>query len=508
MNEIFLDGVKYILAADAGKHAGLTRDYVTRLCREGKVSGTQAGKNWYVNQEALHSFILMKEREQISRSEELAHQLAQEYRTAHGLPAERHGLPNVVAKNIVSLNAPQSGASATASGSRASAAPHRPPQAIHHALHSAHGLSSISATPEISTRPEARMRSSELLPEISPVEFAHKLTALVVVALLAIGTYAMVDTRSARVAEEKMQNAALATVSGLPSSEPSAGTTPLESQEPLTPYHPPPEELRGTAGQATAAYYLSKAGEGVSTGISSAISSATQNLSLAGITLANEIKDSIVAAAESIKTETVNLAVNTKDAIVAEAESITLETAELAQKTKDAVVAEAESVKAGAVALATGARNTAVAFTNEYAAHALALARGVGGTAIAFKNEYVASALALARGVHTLGIATGETVIGGGEAVLSHALALGESIIHPPAPAIAERTPAGAHQASAFAAAKERGLALLKETTLLDSFIRPLATQLAAATVTFPTLSFDIIQLLNRTLPDAVHRPQ
>src|SRR3989338_7048729 len=221
----------------------------------------------------------MKEREQISRSEELAHQLAQEYRTAHGLPAERHGLPNGVAKNIVSLNAPQSGASATASGSRASAAPHRPPQAIHHALHSAHGLSSISATPEISTRPEARVRSSELLPEISPVAFAHKLTAIVVVAFLAIGTYAMVDMRFPHFAEDKRQTAALA---------------PLESLRPLT-------------GQATASYYLSKAGEGISTGVSAAVSSATQNLSLAGITLVNDIKGSVVSTAESIEKKTTEL---------------------------------------------------------------------------------------------------------------------------------------------------------------------------------------------------------
>src|SRR3989338_1689369 len=119
------------------------------------------------------------------------------------------------------------------------------------------------------------------------------------------------------------------------------------------------------AQSTTTSYYLSQAGEGISTitngfsNIANGFSSAGENLSLAGIALARDIRDSVVSTAESIREETVNLAVETKDAIVA----------------------GALALKQGAVSLATATQNTAVAFKNDYVAHAVATADAVTGGA-------------------------------------------------------------------------------------------------------------------------------
>jgi len=172
-DEIFFDGVQYILAADAGKNTGLTRDYVTRLCREDKVSGKQVGKNWYVSQPALQSFLLIKEHEQAIRSEELADKLAREYQAVQNqrsFPVKPNTpKPHPFSGNqYAPLNAPQSGASG-----------------------------------EHSAAQNVLAASSPINPAI---EFAHKLTALVVALALTLGTYAMVDTKFAQYAEETMQN--------------------------------------------------------------------------------------------------------------------------------------------------------------------------------------------------------------------------------------------------------------------------------------------------------------
>ena len=52
--------------------SGYVRDYVARLCREGKVAGRQLGRLWYVN---LDSFAAFVRRNDNSDAQEPAHSM-------------------------------------------------------------------------------------------------------------------------------------------------------------------------------------------------------------------------------------------------------------------------------------------------------------------------------------------------------------------------------------------------------------------------------------------------
>src|SRR3989344_2032937 len=57
-DEIFFDGKRYISAHDAASSSDLTRDYIARLCRDGRVTGRRIGKNWYVEHASLKDFLI------------------------------------------------------------------------------------------------------------------------------------------------------------------------------------------------------------------------------------------------------------------------------------------------------------------------------------------------------------------------------------------------------------------------------------------------------------------
>ena len=82
-DEVFFDGTKYISANDAATSSDLTRDYIARLCREGKIKGRQIGKNWYVDQESLSSFIVKQSYVKAARRKEIVQKRLDEY---YGLP--------------------------------------------------------------------------------------------------------------------------------------------------------------------------------------------------------------------------------------------------------------------------------------------------------------------------------------------------------------------------------------------------------------------------------------
>src|SRR3989338_379435 len=85
-SEIYFDGKQYISANDASALSGLTRDYVARLCRGGKMSGKRIGKNWYVENASLRSFLVGQEYSKSLRRESLARERVQEYRAADVAP--------------------------------------------------------------------------------------------------------------------------------------------------------------------------------------------------------------------------------------------------------------------------------------------------------------------------------------------------------------------------------------------------------------------------------------
>jgi hypothetical protein len=56
-NEFVLNGARYLSAREIARTHGYVRDYVARLCRQGKVSGHRLGRNWYVQVESFADFI-------------------------------------------------------------------------------------------------------------------------------------------------------------------------------------------------------------------------------------------------------------------------------------------------------------------------------------------------------------------------------------------------------------------------------------------------------------------
>ena len=56
-DEIYIGGARYLPAREIARTHGYVRDYVARLCREGKVAGRQLGRLWYVDAESFADFI-------------------------------------------------------------------------------------------------------------------------------------------------------------------------------------------------------------------------------------------------------------------------------------------------------------------------------------------------------------------------------------------------------------------------------------------------------------------
>src|SRR3989344_8062621 len=80
-DEIFFDGVRYLSATEAASSLGLARDYIARLCKEGKLSGRRIGRHWYASDASLQAFAVKQEYEYAKRSEELRQARRFEYGT-------------------------------------------------------------------------------------------------------------------------------------------------------------------------------------------------------------------------------------------------------------------------------------------------------------------------------------------------------------------------------------------------------------------------------------------
>ncbi|MHB1086757.1 MAG: helix-turn-helix domain-containing protein, partial [Minisyncoccota bacterium] len=82
-DEIFFDGQRFISAAEASSTADLSRDYVARLCRDGKVKGRRIGKNWYVHEDSLKQFLIEQNHAKEIRRGQLSSERTKEYFLAH-----------------------------------------------------------------------------------------------------------------------------------------------------------------------------------------------------------------------------------------------------------------------------------------------------------------------------------------------------------------------------------------------------------------------------------------
>ncbi|OYV83481.1 MAG: hypothetical protein B7X04_04105 [Parcubacteria group bacterium 21-54-25] len=80
-----------VSAKVAAKRFGFTSDYVSKLCRYGKIAGKKIDSVWYVNESSLHRFVTHRQIRKISRTQALAQERKAEYlryvapRTAPGV---------------------------------------------------------------------------------------------------------------------------------------------------------------------------------------------------------------------------------------------------------------------------------------------------------------------------------------------------------------------------------------------------------------------------------------
>src|SRR3989344_3435085 len=183
-DEIFFDGVRYLSATEAASALGLARDYIARLCKEGKLLGRRIGRHWYVNDASLQAFAIKQEYEYAKRSEELRHARRLEYGTG------------LMQKETAHPPGESSPGHASMRG-----------MYMHEALESAMRDEKLveDAKPVTAPNPITISSSSGRIPAslhaLTPgMEFLHKLAAVVVVLVLTAGTYMFVNAEYARVA--------------------------------------------------------------------------------------------------------------------------------------------------------------------------------------------------------------------------------------------------------------------------------------------------------------------
>jgi len=79
MNKNISSASPYISAQDAARASGLTRDYISRLCRAGTLRARREGKQWFVNEQSLNAFLILNEYAHTKKRELLKNQRMSEY---------------------------------------------------------------------------------------------------------------------------------------------------------------------------------------------------------------------------------------------------------------------------------------------------------------------------------------------------------------------------------------------------------------------------------------------
>ncbi len=207
----YLDGVKYISAADAAEAFGFTRDYIGILCRTEKVIGRRIGRNWYVSEESLKSFFVMQEHARAQRRKDLAAQRSQEYRQAHESkrivePVQEIKPPQPLIERVVSPISSAAVAASIPAKAVVSAATRNVHEITRHSVEAAqsHGARIAEKTIDSiripATAPQALTLSVHSgiahapLYAVTPVgELFHKAFALTLAFVLTFGTYSLVD---------------------------------------------------------------------------------------------------------------------------------------------------------------------------------------------------------------------------------------------------------------------------------------------------------------------------
>ncbi|MCH7530096.1 helix-turn-helix domain-containing protein, partial [Patescibacteria group bacterium] len=78
-NILYNNNVKYLSTKEAGKLFGCSNDYISRLCRQGKIPSKKVGKKWFIETEALLDFLAIRGNERTKYYEEFSQNRRQEY---------------------------------------------------------------------------------------------------------------------------------------------------------------------------------------------------------------------------------------------------------------------------------------------------------------------------------------------------------------------------------------------------------------------------------------------
>ena len=77
--ELFFENKRYISSREAAHVAGFTHDYISKLCRYGKISGRKVGHGWYVEAESFQKYLEESSQTKQERVEELSERRRSEY---------------------------------------------------------------------------------------------------------------------------------------------------------------------------------------------------------------------------------------------------------------------------------------------------------------------------------------------------------------------------------------------------------------------------------------------
>ena len=201
-DEIFFDGVQYVSTSSAASLSNLTRDYIARLCREGKLVSRRVGKNWYISHPPLKSFLVEHAYSLDKQREELAQQRVMEYQ-AHVnsvKPSFDKTPESPKLKQIQNGSARHLSSRGEVSFVRKSSTNIRE--------HIVSAFASRNTYLPIGLGDAALHLASNTAKALIPtsLELLHKVTALVVALSLTLGAYAMVDAKFARYAGESLMD--------------------------------------------------------------------------------------------------------------------------------------------------------------------------------------------------------------------------------------------------------------------------------------------------------------
>ncbi|MBM3272650.1 helix-turn-helix domain-containing protein, partial [Candidatus Kaiserbacteria bacterium] len=213
--QIFFDGSRYISANEAAFVYGLTRDYIGKLCREGKIRGKRVASRWYVSEESVVTFLLAQQCEKSKRRTELSELRMHEYRALQ--KQDTHSVspiqPTIIPAaspafaSAVSFVVPEN----KEAGSVASQIAHLP-----------------TGVSDVVMQHAAHMPTHAVVPL---TDILHRAAALFLVFVMVFGTYAAVRSESTRAVMASLRSGAGAVFSAALAPQEGADKVAISGQE-------------------------------------------------------------------------------------------------------------------------------------------------------------------------------------------------------------------------------------------------------------------------------------